>query len=95
MTRNETVAAHLKTVGRITSAAAHTAYGYFYLPMVIRRLRTSLRHLLPEGKEIITVTREDATGRPFAEYRLVDRAQAFANPPAFLTKSVNPLRKAA
>ncbi|PXA91199.1 hypothetical protein DMC25_06500 [Caulobacter sp. D4A] len=91
-TRNEVVADHLITVGRITSAAAHTAHGYFYLPMVIRRLRTSHRHLVPEGREIITVTREDALGRPFAEYRLVARKQAFPNPPAFLTKSV---RKAA
>jgi len=69
---------HLKVLGRITAATAHQAYGYFWLPGAIFALRGRSKHLVPEGKTIITVPRVDVRGNPFAEYRLVPTNQAKA-----------------
>ncbi|MFN3573648.1 MAG: hypothetical protein ACK4TR_08985 [Phenylobacterium sp.] len=77
-TKPRLVIEHLKVLGRITAATAHQAYGYFWLPGAIFELRTRNRHLVPEGKKIITVERTDVRGNVFAEYRLVPQEQANA-----------------
>lgn len=67
---------HLKVLGRITAATAHQAYGYFWLPGAIYALRNRAKHLVPEGKTIITVERLDVRDNVFAEYRLIPKEQA-------------------
>lgn len=75
-TKVQIVAHHLETLGRITDATARAQYGSFRLADAIYRLRHERSDLLPPGKVIITVPREDLMGNLFAEYRLVDRALA-------------------
>lgn len=71
-TKPELVMNHLKTIGRITAATAHQAYGYFWLPGAIFALRNRRADLLPAGSTIATVERTDVRGNVFAEYRLIN-----------------------
>ncbi|RVU03573.1 hypothetical protein EOE18_14720 [Novosphingobium umbonatum] len=75
----EIVISHLLHLGRITDATARAAYGAFSLAHAIWQLRNRYSHLVPPGKLIRTVLREDVMGNVFAEYRLVDAAPAFLN----------------
>lgn len=77
-TRAKQTITHLSLLGRITDATARAQYGAYRLADAIYRLRTTRRDLVPQGKRIITVTREDLNGTPFAEYRLVSEALAHA-----------------
>lgn len=73
--RPDQVLTHLKAHGRITDATARHQFGAFRLADAIYRLRTDLKTRVPKGKGILTVTREDLNGTPFAEYRLVPETQ--------------------
>lgn len=66
---------HLKAHGRITDATARHQFGAFRLADAVYRLRTDRQSLVPKGKGILTVPREDLNGTPFAEYRLVPESQ--------------------
>lgn len=77
-TRVEQVLTHLRAHGRITDATARQQFGAFRLADAIYRLRTTRKGLLPKGKGILTVIREDLNGTPFAEYRLVPETQIHA-----------------
>lgn len=66
---------HLTAHGRITDATARHQFGAFRLADAIYRLRTDLKALMPKGKGILTVMREDLNETPFAEYRLVPASQ--------------------
>lgn len=76
LSKPELVARHLLTIGRITDATARATYGTFRLADAVYRLRSTHRHLLPEGTEIITNPRYDLAGNLFAEYRLVKKDPA-------------------
>lgn len=75
-TKPSIVINHLNQLGRITDATARAQYGSFRLADAIYRLRNDKAHLVPKGKVIVTVHREDLMGNEFAEYRLVDKALA-------------------
>jgi hypothetical protein len=77
-TRCRQVIHHLIAHGRITDATARHQFGAFRLADAIYRLRGDRADLVPTGKAIITVPREDLNGTPFAEYRLVPETQANA-----------------
>lgn len=72
----EIVAAHLVQRGHISEGSALIEYGRFRLGDAIFRLRTNKRHLLPEGKEIITLHKQDTQGNRYGEYHLVDTKSA-------------------
>ena len=75
--RAEQVAEHLKSRGHISEGSALIEYGRFRLGDAIFRLRTSHRHLVPKGHEIITIHKQDTKGDRYGEYHLVP-AQAAA-----------------
>jgi hypothetical protein len=72
----EIVAAHLTQRGHISEGSALIEYGRFRLGDAIFRLRNEKRHLLPEGKEIITINKQDTQGNRYGEYHLVDTKAA-------------------
>lgn len=72
----EIVAAHLIARGHISEGSALIEYGRFRLGDAIFRLRTSHSHLLPEGKEIVTMHRQDTQGNRYGEYHLVETTAA-------------------
>jgi hypothetical protein len=72
----ETVAQHLIQRGHISEGSALIEYGRFRLADVIHRLRTDRSDLLPEGKEIVTVHKQDTQGNRYGEYFLVEKAAA-------------------
>lgn len=76
-TRTEQVAEHLKSRGHISEGSALIEYGRFRLSDAILRLRTTHRHLIPEGHEIITMHKQDTKGDRYGEYHLVP-SQALA-----------------
>lgn len=76
--RIETVAAHLKSRGHISEGTATIEYGRFRLADVIHRLRNERTDLLPEGKEIVTIHKQDTQGNPYGEYHLVSKSSAAA-----------------
>lgn len=76
-TRPQIVIAHLKQIGRITDATARAAYGSFSLAHAIWLLRNKRKGLVPAGKKITTIIRQDVAGNDFAEYRLVDATPPF------------------
>lgn len=75
-TRIEQVVAHLKARGHISEGTAILEYGRFRLSDVIHRLRNDAAHLLPDGMEIITITKQDTKGDYYGEYHLVRKAAA-------------------
>lgn len=77
-TRPEQVIYHLIAHGRITDATARHQFGAFRLADAIYRLKHRRRDLVPAGKVIVTVMREDLNHTPFAEYRLVPETLAHA-----------------
>lgn len=77
-TRAQQVIHHLIAHGRITDATARHQFGAFRLADAVYRLRTERSDLVPRGKRIVSVMREDLNGTPFAEYRLVPETQAHA-----------------
>lgn len=77
-TRAQQVIHHLIAHGRITDATARHQFGAFRLADAVYRLRTERSDLVPKGKRIVSVMREDLNGTPFAEYRLVPETQAHA-----------------
>jgi hypothetical protein len=75
--RVEIVAEHLKQRGHISEGSALIEYGRFRLADVIHRLRNDRSDLLPEGKEIVTIHKQDTQGQNYGEYHLVEtRASA-------------------
>lgn len=70
------VVEHLKSRGHISEGSALVEYGRFRLGDAIFRLRTSHSHLLPEGKEIVTIHKTDTKGDRYGEYHLVPKASA-------------------
>lgn len=70
-TRTQQVAAHLLQRGHISEGSALIEYGRFRLGDAIYRLRTSHRHLIPEGHEIVTIHKQDTKGDRYGEYHLV------------------------
>jgi hypothetical protein len=78
LTRAEQVAAHLISRGHISEGSALIEYGRFRLGDAIFRLRTSHRHLLPEGYDIITMHKQDTKGDRYGEYHLVPSQAAAA-----------------
>lgn len=74
--RVETVAEHLKQRGHISEGSALIEYGRFRLADVIYRLRTDRKDLIPEGKEVITINKQDTQGNPYGEYHLVETRAA-------------------
>jgi hypothetical protein len=70
------VAEHLRVRGHISEGSALIEYGRFRLGDAIHRLRTTHRHLLPEGQEIVTVHKLDTKGDRYGEYHLVSKASA-------------------
>ena len=77
-TRSEQVAAHLISRGHISEGSALIEYGRFRLGDAIFRLRTSHRHLIPEGYEIVTMHKQDTKGDRYGEYHLVPSQAAAA-----------------
>lgn len=73
-TRPQLVAEHLKQRGHISEGSALVEYGRFRLGAAIHLLRTTHRHLLPDGQEIVTVHKRDTKGDPYGEYFLVPKA---------------------
>lgn len=71
LSRVETVAQHLIQRGHISEGSALVEYGRFRLADVIHRLRTDRTDLIPEGKEIITIHKQDTQGNRYGEYTLV------------------------
>jgi hypothetical protein len=67
----EIVAQHLIIRGHISEGTALIEYGRFRLSDAIYRLRTSQSHLLPPGKEIVTIHKQDTQGNRYGEYHLV------------------------
>lgn len=76
ISRAEQVADHLKTRGHISEGSALIEYGRFRLGDAIFRLRTTKKHLIPEGYEIITLHKQDTKGDRYGEYHLVPTAAA-------------------
>lgn len=76
--RVEQVIEHLKTRGHISEGSALVEYGRFRLGDAIYRLRTSHSHLVPRGKEIVTLHKQDTKGDRYGEYHLVSKAAAQA-----------------
>lgn len=74
----EIVASHLIQRGHISEGSALVEYGRFRLGDAIFRLRGEKAHLLPEGKEIITINKQDTQGNRYGEYHLVDTKAAAA-----------------
>lgn len=72
-TKTELTMDILKEHGRVTEAMGWAVYGRYHVGGAIYRLRTSDRHMIPEGKQIVTVMRRDVNGNEFAEWRLVDQ----------------------
>jgi hypothetical protein len=64
--------------GHISEGSALIEYGRFRLADVIHRLRTDRADLIPEGKEIVTVHKQDTQGQPYGEYHLVETRSAAA-----------------
>lgn len=77
-TRPEQVAEHLKARGHISEGSALIEYGRFRLGDAIHRLRTTHRHLLPKGYEIVTIHKQDTKGDRYGEYHLVTTRAATA-----------------
>jgi hypothetical protein len=77
-TRAEQVAEHLKSRGHISEGSALIEYGRFRLGDAIFRLRTTHRHLIPKGHEIITIHKQDTKGDRYGEYHLVPSQAAAA-----------------
>jgi hypothetical protein len=74
----ETVAEHLKQRGHISEGSALIEYGRFRLADVIHRLRTDRADLIPEGKEIVTIHKQDTQGNRYGEYTLVETRSSAA-----------------
>ena len=72
----EIVAAHLLQRGHISEGSALVEYGRFRLGDAIFRLRNEKAHLLPTGKEIVTMHKQDTQGNHYGEYHLVDTKAA-------------------
>lgn len=70
------VVEHLKVRGHISEGTAILEYGRFRLSDVIHRLRNDAAHLLPEGMEIVTITKQDTKGDYYGEYHLVRKEAA-------------------
>lgn len=75
-TRPVLVIEHLKRRGHISEGTALLEYGRFRLGDAVYRLRTSHRHLVPEGFEIVTVHKQDTNGNPYGEYHYVQTRSA-------------------
>ena len=67
----EIVAEHLAIRGHISEGTALIEYGRFRLGDAIYRLRNEKAHLLPPGKEIVTIHKQDTQGNRYGEYHLV------------------------
>lgn len=72
MSQNEKLAKHLVKKGSITQLEAIGVLRVFNLKGRIHELRTTHKHLLPEGKTVVTVMKQDSTGKSYADYVLVD-----------------------
>jgi hypothetical protein len=71
-TKTELTMDILREHGRITEAMGHAVFGRFHVGGAIFRLRNQDRDLVPAGKKIISIMRQDVQGNNFAEWRLVD-----------------------
>jgi hypothetical protein len=67
----EIVAAHLIQRGHVSEGSAIIEYGRFRLSDAIYRLRNEKAYLLPPGKEIVTIHKQDTQGNRYGEYHLV------------------------
>lgn len=68
----------LKTLeqrGHITEVTGSAEHGRYRVGATIHLLRTTKKHLLPKGKEIVTVWKTDSNGSQYGEYQLRDKKE--------------------
>lgn len=58
--------------GHITEVTGAAEHGRYRVGAAIHLLRTTKKHLVPEGKEIVTVWKTDSNGASYGEYQLRD-----------------------
>lgn len=81
MTRRTRVLQTLQTLrdrGHISVGSGIAEHGRYHVGHTILQLRTTHKHLVPAGHEIVTVMKEDSNGNRYAEWRLRPVQQAAA-----------------
>lgn len=64
----------LKQRGHITEVTGAAEHGRYRVGAAVHLLRTTKRHLVPAGMEIVTVTKHDSNGNSYGEYQLRRKA---------------------
>lgn len=73
-TKTELTIQTLIRKGHISEATGHAEHGRYRVADAIHRLRTSERHLVPAGMEIVTLPKEDSNGNRYGEWALRKKA---------------------
>lgn len=73
MSRKSKVQLTLQTLmrrGHITEVTGAAEHGRYRVGAAVHLLRTTKKHLVPAGYEIVTVTKYDTNGNSYGEYQL-------------------------
>lgn len=73
MTREEQVMTTLKARGHISEATGFAEYGRIQVASAIWRIKNRKPHLIPAGKQIVSVEKNDTQGKRYVEWQLRDK----------------------